>query len=283
MADIIIDADGIERRNGTLLPEPGYVCEFPPTVGAPGFPNWSDAEIAEVIADPNRRKPDIIYRASEGYILDQGSTSACAGYATAGALMRARVARGLPKIIMSGSFVYANSKPNGQDNGSTLDANMQTIVKYGSCRTELCGQSSIQKSQLTNAAYADASMHKGLAVYHCPDKRAFRTGVAAGYNCNVVVSAGSKFSKFTKLNVDRPCNLRAGVDSGNGNHSVLCVDMIDYQGEELFCIVNSWKASWGAGGMAWVSWDSFATPFNYHPFFFVTSSAESDVPLGASA
>lgn len=271
-----IEFNGTRYSNGTLLPPLGYVCAFPPTAASPEIPIFNDEEIRQVISDPNRRKPDILFPASQGFVSGQLTTSACAGHATAGALTRARVLRGLPPIILSGSFVYANSKPEGQDAGSTLDSNMQTIGRLGSCRAELCKPSMIQRRQINKAAYDDAATHKGISVYHAPDKRAFRSGVAAGFMANVVVTAGKQFSTFTKINgLDRPCNLRAGSDGGGGNHSICCVDMMELNGVEYFLCVNSWTASWGAAGYAWLTWDSFAGPFANHPFFFVCSSAES--------
>lgn len=193
-----IEVDGVVRRNGTLLPELGYVCGFPPTSESPLIPRFDDEQIRRVLTDPNRRRPDILFPAEEGYISDQLSTSGCAGHATGGLLTNARVLRGLPKIILSGAFVYANSKPEGQDSGSTLDANMQTIIRLGSCRAELCTANMIQRREITKAAYDDALMHKGLAAYHPPTKQDFRTGAAAGFPANVVVHAGPNFSKVNR-------------------------------------------------------------------------------------
>jgi C1A family cysteine protease len=274
--DGVIEFNGTRYRNGTLLPHLGYVCAFPPTAASPEIPIFNDDEIRQVITDPNRRKPDILFPASQGFVSDQKNTSACAGHATAGALTRARILRGLPPVILSGSYLYSKSKPAGQDNGSTLDANHQAVEKCGSCAAELCTANMIHPNQQPRNCDAEASKHKGLSVYHAPDKRAFRSGVAAGFMANVVVTAGKQFSTFTKINgLDRPCNLRAGSDGGGGNHSICCVDMMELNGVEYFLCVNSWTASYGAGGYVWLTWDSFAGPFANHPFFFVTSSAES--------
>lgn len=282
MVDQIIDSEGIERNCGSWPNEDGAVSSFPPTdvAGSP-IPVWTDDEIRSVLTDPGRRKSDIIFP-SATWICDQKSTSACNGWAASGALSRARYLRGLnDNFVGSGSFVYSLVN-GGRDQGSSLHDGLKALSDHGTCSQELCTANMIYPSQQPPSCRTEASKHKGLACYYCPTKQAWRTATAAGFMGICCVHAGPNFNRFTTINSGSPCTKVAGVDNGRGNHACVISDHRLIDGVEYWLLDNSWNVGWASGGRAWVRWEHFEQTFGVHDFYVCPTTAESDIPLGAS-
>jgi hypothetical protein len=125
--EIIIDETGEERRLGSWENPDDFVCAFPTFENT--FELWDDQQIRRVITDSNRVPRRKIFGPS--WIQNQRSHGSCNGYATAGALSRARYLRGIQdKIILSGAFVYSLIN-GGRDQGSALQAGLKVVETHG--------------------------------------------------------------------------------------------------------------------------------------------------------
>ena len=266
LVDEFMDSHGNIRRPGSLIIPPGFVSSFPPTEAAPEFPQWDDADIRAVISDPNRRDMVKLFP-FEKYGTNQHSTSACNGFAAAGAVTRIRKLRGIDDgWVGSGSFVY--SRINGhRDNGSILEDGMKAIQTTGVCSQEECPWDRIYTDQQSPAAFEQAQKHKGLAAYRAVTKQGWLTGLAAGFVGIAAITVGPKFDVIK--------NGVAGVQQGGGNHAVLIENLAWRNGMFQFLMCNSWGSGYSENGRVWLTWDHFAQPFASHVFYLLPSSEES--------
>lgn len=260
-----IDETGQERRCGSL--EPGITAEQSVfAVFEDERPLWDDADILKAITDPNRRVSRQVF--GDDWILNQGSHGSCNGQAGAEGMSRAMLLRGLPKLLLSGAYLY--SKINGgRDAGSVLEDGMRAIQQYGIAPLSLVDQNMIYPKQQPSNADAEAAKHKGLKCWAVKTKQGFRTAVAAGFPVIVAVQAGSNFQRLNSRGI-------AGVDAGGGNHAVLVDDVRIVGGTEVYDMPNSWGLRYGERGRAYLTWDSFAQTFNRHVFYAIGSTEDRE-------
>jgi len=264
----IRDKSGELRRLGSLTLPDNFVSSFPPYEGSPECPLWDDADIKRVISDPNRRKPELLFPSTDGWIKNQRSHGSCNGFALATAIDRARYLRGIrDDWRASGAFPYSLMN-GGRDQGSALEDGLIIAERNGVCSEEIVGWDQIYPSQYDKeAAHADAAKHKGLGCYRALTKQGFRSGLAAGFVGIVAVMAGSRYQQFR--------NGIAGVDNGMGNHAVCVCDLRLKGGTEVYLQEGSWGVNgWGDGGRGFLVWDHFAQTFKQHAFYLIPSTLE---------
>jgi hypothetical protein len=196
------------------------------------------------------------------------SGNSCNGYATAGALSRARHLRGIQDgLILSGAFPYSRMN-GGRDNGSALSDGLKVIEQYGSCPESLVPWSMIYKNQQPANAEAEAAKHKGLVCYAAGTIQGLRTGLAKGFVAIVAVHAGGNFQRLDSRGI-------AGADSGGGNHAVHVDDLCIVSGKEVFDMANSWGTGYGTEGRAYLTKDSLSQPWNNHTAYLIGSTEEA--------
>jgi len=271
----VIDASGKLRRQNVWLPPKNFVSAFRPYVGEPELPLFDDADLRKVLGDSNRRKIEEILDPTI-WIQNQLEYSSCTGWATAIALSKSRWLRGIKdQLILSGSFVYSLIN-GGRDNGSALEDALRVVQDFGAPPASLVGPTMIFPRLQPKNARAEALKHKGLEAYRAVTKQGWDTGLACGFQGVAVVHAGRNFTRMSRINTGPSCSVRAGVDSGNGNHCVNVSDIRIIDGTIHYLVDNSWSLSgFGERGRAWVTWDSFAQTFGVHQFFLIPSSQES--------
>lgn len=270
-----IDSNGVPRNCGSLPMPAGRVSSFPPFVGDPERPLWTDQQIKEVTTDTSRRDMREMFP-FEKYGTDQHSTSACNGFAAAGAVTRVRKLRGVDDgWVGSGSFVYSFIN-GGRDQGSVIEDGMKVIEKHGVCSVTL--QSYDKIFQRSPEAVRDALKHRGLSAYLAKTQQGWNTGLATGLYVGVAaVNCGPVWDRTTKPaggpwdDVPMP-----GVQNGGGNHAVLIEDIswnpVAKCYEYMLC--NSWGIRYGAEGRVRVRWAHFAQCFPNHTFYLLPSSRE---------
>lgn len=253
--------DGEIRRPGSLILPEGFVSSFPPYAGDAETPVWEDKDIKRVISDPNRRDITKVVPFSV-YGTNQGSTSACNGWAGANAVTVTRKLTGIDDgWVGSGSYVY--SKINGgRDNGSMLEDGLKAIQTYGVASRKTVPSDSIYTSQYPKSADVEAKDNRGLQCYRVTSKQAFRTALAIGWVGIVAMHVGNKFVNFRGTGV-------APLANGKGNHAVLVTDLRLVNGTEHYITDNSWGISWGDTGRCRLVWDHFAQTFTTHAFYVV--------------
>ena len=265
-ADIpfIIDANNEPRRLGSLLPPVNLVSSLP--TFEKEFPVWNDDQIRRIVTDPNRmpsRK-----RFDSTWIKNQGQYGSCNGFAGASALSKARVKRGFNRLDLSGAYLYSRVN-NGRDNGSVLADGMEAIKRFGVAPDSLVKANMIYPHLQPPNADEEAAKHKGLVAYAVQTKQGFRTALAAGFPVIVCVSAGPRFQTYNKSGIGY-------VDGGSGNHAIHCDDIQIINGTEVYDACNSWGLTFGQQGRIYLTWDSFAAPFENHVFFAIGSTFDKE-------
>lgn len=260
----IIEINGERRVLGLLKPD-RRVSSMPMYVGS--GPMWTLEQILEVITDASWTPRAEIY--GDEWIKDQDGIGACAGYAAASAVERARHARGLNYVELSGDGIYA-AVNGGRDQGSALEANMVWLRDNGVPPASEVPRHEYRKNRIPAKAYQEGKRFRGAETYAINSELELASALAAGFVTVVAVEAGNG-----GLSPDGVSDWR----NGPGNHSVV-VDDIRYRNGKLeFQTANSWGIRWGQRGRAWLAWERhFKTSTSYHMFYALRSA--TDDPQG---
>ena len=263
--DEIIDRHGAIRRLGTQINPAGITTALPPFTSVGEV--YDDAAIKKLCADPDRVPSEV--RFDKTWILNQGHFGSCEGHAEAAVLARARVRRGLKKILFSGPFAYSKVN-NGRDNGAALEDGLKAIQKWGICPIDIVPNADqIYPSLQPKNADEEAAKYKGSPAWAIPDIQTLKSALAAGLDCVVAVHVGSRFDTLSKVN--RVC----GVDNGVGNHAV-CLDGIEFvNGMFRFKLANSWGLSFGDDGRGNLISEHFQQTITHHTFYALASTEEA--------
>ena len=258
------DDQNNERRNGTLMPPENFVSSF--RTFESEHPVWEDADILRAIQDPNRVPRRQLF--GNAWIVNQLKHGSCQGMATAGILSKARYLRGLTDgLILSGAWIYSLTN-FGRDSGSNPEDGMKVVQASGAPPASLVTPNMIFPNLQPASAKAEAMKHRGLDCYAVQTKQGFRTALASGFPVVVVVSAGNNFQKLNAAGI-------AGADPGNGDHAISADDLCIVNGTEVIDCANSWGLHYGQNGRVYLTWDSFASPFNRFTFYACTSTEEA--------
>lgn len=266
-ANIVTDDTGAVRTLGCLLPPSGFVSAFPAFEDA--VKPLSDAEIRDVAksGDADGRK-----RFDSSWIQDQKSHGSCNGFAGAMALSRARVRRGLDRVILSGAYLYSLIN-GGRDQGSMLDDGMREMQARGIATQETVGWDAIYPSRYDRAkADAEAARFKGFECYAVKTPAGLFSAAAMNFDLVVAVHVASRFMRVDSDGV-------AGVDRGPGNHAVGADGLVWVNGPTLTGF-NSWNRSYGVDGRMLLTWDHFAGTLGNHVFYAIRSTG--DDPQGSN-
>ena len=203
------------------------------------------------------------------FIINQGRYGSCNGCAGAMALTRARIRRGLSRVDLSGTDLYAQVNGN-RDNGSMLDDGMQSITKRGVATLAKVPLTKIYRRQYdAKAADREARKYKAFECYRCVELADLWTALALGWDCVVVVHAGSSFSRLDSNGV-------SGVNRGRGNHAVAADGLLWAGGEIVADAYNSWGKSWGHRGRMLLTAEHFKQTIGVHSFYAIRSSTDSE-------
>lgn len=204
------------------------------------------------------------------YVADGLGVHNCNGFASAMALSRARVLRGLARVLLSGAYSYSRMN-GGRDNGSILEDGMKNMQQYGICPESLVGWDQIYRNQYDAAkADAEAARYKGFECFAAGTKEGWYSGLAMGYVGVCAVHVGNDFMRMSGEQI-------AGVDNGPGNHAVLA-EGLSWRGQVVEDGVNSWGLTYGDRGRMGLVWAHHAQTFGYHMHYLI--KAGIDDPQG---
>jgi hypothetical protein len=233
--------DGTPVSTGLLLHPAGRFTLM--AAYADAGPLLSMTEIITIAKSGQMRGKD---RFDSTWVKDQGQFGACAGYAGAGALQRARVRRNLPRVDLSGSYLYSLVN-GGRDQGSIPEDGMRAMQTKGIATAATVGQSAIYPSRYDKAkADAEAALYKGFECYGIDSEIELFSALALGFDCVVAVHADNGFMQLDSRGV-------AGGGNGPGNHAVLC-DGLTWNNELIADSMNSWNTSYGDKGRMGLTW-----------------------------
>lgn len=207
-------------------------------------------------------------RFDKSFIKNQRSHGSCQGFMSAGMLTRARIRRGLPRVDLSGAYVYSKCN-GGRDRGSTLDDGMQVVLKYGSCSEQTVGWDAIYPSRYdVQKADAEAAEMRAFECYTVREELQLFTALAMGFDCGIAVHADNGFMQFDGRGIARGGN-------GPGNHAVGVDGYWAVDGELICDMYNSWDLVYGREGRAGVTWSRHLRhTTNYHPFYAIRSTID---------
>lgn len=258
----IIDDAGVIRKLGALEPPAGLKSSF--TLFEDAVPLLTDDQIRDAFA--NGPKSGRAYF-DESWICDQKSFGSCNGWASAKALEAARERKGLPRVKLSGSSVYARIN-GGSDNGSVPEEAVAAMQTYGVVPEGPSRVDEIYMSQYTAADWAEAQRFKAGECYITRSRQAFLTGIALGFDGVVAVMAGSRYMRVDSDGV-------AGSDSGRANHAVR-IDGGKVLGNRILLDQpGSWNLSYGVRGRAYLEWERhLAGTVGAFAFYLIRTAAD---------
>lgn len=174
-------------------------------------------------------------------ILDQGQHGSCVGHGSTRALMKARSRAGMPFVLLSPTFIYANIN-GGRDGGSDPADAARALVNIGTCTMAECGEDTIFLPWVAKSAYQTAARYRALEAYQC---HTFDEAISAwlmGFDVFDTVNCGAGFHDLDQDGVPPAA-------PGYGNHCVMFGDELkQVAGLWLMEHGNSWGTQWGRGG-----------------------------------
>lgn len=252
----VLDNIGFMRRLGTLI-APQTTANMPLYETAQKMLSW--AEIEDVARsgkmDGKKRFP------GKSWIKNQRSHGSCNGFAEAMAGARARFARGLERVDLSGAYAYSLMN-GGRDNGSSLADGRINVAKMGVCSEALVGWDQIYRSSYDTAkADAEAARFKAPdgEVFAVATKQGWYSGLAQGFIAVGAVHVARAFMNVNSAGV-------AGVDNGPGNHSI-GVEGLIWDGGLVETAWNHWDVTYGVEGRMNLLWDHHEQTFKYHEHY----------------
>ena len=175
-------------------------------------------------------------------ILDQGQHGSCVGHGSTRALMKARSRAGLPFVLLSPTFVYAQIN-GGMDAGSDPADAATTLIGVGTCTMKEVGEDAIFKRQIPQSAYQTAARYKALDIYQCETFDEAISAWLCGFDVFDTVFVGARFNNLDTEGVPPAAR-------GPGNHCVMFGDELKQSSKWGWLMehANSWSTQWGQDG-----------------------------------
>lgn len=258
--NFIVGPDGEKLRLGLRAPTRGEPKRVFARVSAV-YPLLDEKEI--------RRRLDARTRAREiwgpEFIKNQNGIGACQGYASAGALEKARMLGGQKHVPLSGDYAYALVN-GGVDRGSALSAGLKAAQEQGYCPESKTGVSkwTYRYRQFPQSARDAAGGFKGFDGVIAKTEQEMMTCIAYGWPGVVAVQAGRGFTSLDKHGISKGGN-------GRGNHAVQADDAVYDTRAGIWKIdePNSWKTSFGEEGRCYLTFQQhLRVTIKYHTFCF---------------
>jgi hypothetical protein len=154
-----------------------------------------------------------------------------------------------------------------RDQGSALSDAIQVADERGAPPASLCPANVIYRKQIQPSVDVEASKHRGLRLRPVKTMRGLRTALAKQWPCVVAVHAGGNFQRLDGSGT-------AGVDNGQGNHSVCVDDLCMVGGKERYDMANSWGLRYGTKGRSYLTEKHFSQTFGVHTFWALPTTHE---------
>ena len=182
--------------------------------------------------------------------LSQGSVGSCASEGIGGAVMCRREVAGRPQVALNPYAVYGRVN-GGSDRGSTLDANLDYMLRYGMPSQDVWPRSKGWRAKLSEEAVENAKRHKVLEVARIRNKTEFGSALIYGLP----------------------------VYFGYSGHAIFAADPID---RSRFRYKNSW-GNWGDDGFGTLSYNSIMWSYGAWAILSVTAPDDEVTNVYATA
>ena len=209
-------------------------------------------------------------RFGDDWIGSQQHLSACCGFAAAFALARARVRRGLSRVMLSGFALYPAIN-GGRDAAAPHADAFDWIQKNGVPPQTANERPNYLWNRVDPQAKAQASKYKGLELYQAETELELAVGLYCGFDAVVAIQARGSGWRVNSDGIVDPLR-------GGGNHAVLLDGIkLSSGGVLLYDMANSWSLQWGNKGRCYTTWNQhFRGVVGNHKFFLIRSTTDGD-------
>ena len=184
-------------------------------------------------------------------IRDQGQHGSCTGHAGVAALDIVRRQENQSPVLLSCTFPYSLVN-GGRDQGASVSSILRVLEQYGTCTAEECGTNQIFKNQYPQSAFDTAKNYKAVEALTCNTFEEICEAVNSGFPTAFGIQVGQNFSRLSSEGVCPPPNMTVG------GHALCGIGLKKSStGDWLLKFQNSWGASWGLRGYAYLSRGSF--------------------------
>lgn len=213
--------------------------------------------------------PTLSLRASCPPIFDQGQIGSCTANATCAAMAYLEH-QGASDQAFSRLFLYYYSRqlegtPPDQDDGAENRDVMKALAQFGTCyeSTWPYDNSSTRFSTPPSLdAKAEATQHKALFYYRCPDLATVKASIAQGFPAIVGFSVPANMQNALAYQTGE-VHYPAADESFDGGHTFLCAAYDDARviGGDVGAVggPNSWGPDWGDAGWLWLPYRFFTS------------------------
>lgn len=154
-------------------------------------------------------------------------------------------------------FIYFNARAEcgdvDEDAGTTMQAAIDGLKKYGACREDLWpnDENAITQEPVTEAYHHAANFKIADAEYVETDLDLWRHTLAEGYPIAFCLNTFSSFDDATNNRGRVPIPKKTEqIREEHGWHAMLCVGYLDK--DQLFIVRNSWGSEWGDKGYCYI-------------------------------
>lgn len=182
-------------------------------------------------------------------IKDQDAIGACASFASVSALEVLRWLQGNQHVSFSGGQLYGRVN-GGVDAGSTLDDNLNELVRNGAVPASVVGPLDWQPSRWPKNWKDAAAPYKVLEAWDAPTFEEMVSAILLGFPVVYGIMIGSNF-------VVQPDGWVAPKRGSGGGHAMLGLGIVVENNRIGIITQNSWGTRWGRNGVAIVPQDYF--------------------------
>jgi hypothetical protein len=220
----------------------------------------------EIVAVAKARPKGGLKRFDASWIKNQRDYGSCQGFASAAAVSRARVRRGLTRVDLSGAYAYSLVN-GGRDRGSSLEDGMLACQRGYATEATVPWDAVFRSRYDTAKADAEAARFKAFEVYAASTEEELFSGLALDFDAVVAVHADNGFMRLDGRGV-------ALGGNGPGNHAVGADDLW-WDGELIAAGYNSWSTSYGDEGRMGLTWSRhFRNTARYSRFYLIRSTSD---------
>jgi len=190
------------------------------------------------------------------YVHDQQDVGMCNCSATASAMESTRAKQGLKVRRLSAGDLYRRICFNGRDSGSMLEDGVRVAMAEGLPTVATCPYMDWKNNFA--AAAPERQQNRVLEAFLCPTFDACMSAVLSGFD---LISGIMWYDSFFRPGPDGWLPRPSGNSGGHALHSYKATYRQAVAGAEYgIWTKNSWKATWGLGGLCVLPESAFGGP-----------------------
>jgi hypothetical protein len=189
---------------------------------------------------------DLTVEGDHSYVAEGVGVHNCTNHAGVAVYEVERRMAGLPEVDLSATFAYALNN-GGVDEGASVTGVLKTIQDVGLPFEKTCPWDMVLKSQLPQAAYAEAADHRIGEGYLVRNFDELCSSLSLGRPTAIGIYVGHNFANLDASGV-APLPDRIA-----GGHAIAALRLRKFKGVWQVGILNSWDVSFGLSGYCWIT------------------------------